>query len=349
VEYEKLSKESERQYDQECRQLHLSLDKTSSVRVALLRSAENVPEKFEEISKRMKSKLTQLVKYYRDFFAASRSQSEIQLLDALSFVLEKGLTATVYEYKNGKAPTNVERVSLLHLIEEEENQEAKEEIDFDVVADPSGGIDFGIEAVGGGLLEGEQEVQLGAIEAIARGDDAFFIFEHRPTVQKLFTDLRELQAFYKIRCIELRREESGQDVVGSLLAAAVQDDPIERLKHSKSNLAGLESDLRQIEDVIKELNDHNLKNLAKIRVSPEYLQSVADKVTEPRRRAEKFKQSISLMKEQQEEARKQAGEYQQKATLLATKAKEMQKFLEKDISKKYNNRPVNIVGSMTAV
>lgn len=215
--------------------------------------------------------------------------------------------------------------------------------------EPEGVVDFGIEAVDSGISTGEQDVSLGATEAVARGDDALFIFEHRPSMQQMMIDLRELQAFYKMRCIELRREESGQDVVGSLLAAAVQDDPLERLKHSKSNLASLESDLRRIDDVIKELTDPNLKSLAKIRVSPEYLQSVADKVTEPKRRAEKFRQSILLMKEQEEEARKQARESQQKAAVLSTRAKELQKFLENDISKRYNNRPVNIVGSMTAL
>lgn len=140
--------------------------------------------------------------------------------------------------------------------------------------------------------------------------------------------------------MELNRQQATDALI---MGAASSSD-----WNMNENLEEIKSYRDKIYELLTELNDNGLKNLRKLRVSPAYVEKLVEILTEPAKRSKKYIQMSSLMNEQQKENRKQMQEAQKQCDLLAKRAKELQKQIELDISKRYQNRPVNIIGSASA-
>jgi len=110
----------------------------------------------------------------------------------------------------------------------------------------------------------------------------------------------------------------------------------------------LEKILAKCEGIFAAISDPYKKQLYQIVGSERYLDKLTEELTQKRNQIEKYAQLAALMRKKQAEQAQQANKLQPKLDLMTKRTKELQKQVEEDISKRYNDRPVKIMGGISA-
>merc|ERR1711890_101913 len=107
--------------------------------------------------------------------------------------------------------------------------------------------------------------------------------------------------------------------------------------------------LQLVLGIMRELTSKKMKNLYLIKSSPRYVDRIADSLLQKLQVSEKLiKQAASLNKKNKEAAEVQV-ETQPKLQVLVKKTKSLQKQIENEISSRYKNRKVNIMGEINSI
>lgn len=105
AEYEKLSREADRIFRQECQKMGVD---GKNLKQELFRLSDSLPNRFEKLVEKFKE-LTQLINYYDNFRRLTCGKTDQnESVRTLRLIQTKG-NVTVFEYKNGFPPTEVER------------------------------------------------------------------------------------------------------------------------------------------------------------------------------------------------------------------------------------------------
>lgn len=206
-------------------------------------------------------------------------------------------------------------------------------------------IDWGDDA---GTADHELTVDSGGItleesgqdEEAIRGEDAETLMDTTQTRNLLIDELLELQGFLRQRLIEMK---SDSDV---LSANQFQSAPQLIQMQSVESVQSMES---AVTDVLSTLTSMKMHNLFLLKTSPRYLDRLADSLQQKLKVSEKLATSIKVMADKRQAAIIDQRDLEPKLEIIRTKTKELQGQISQEISKKYKNRPVNIMGEINAI
>ncbi|KAM3923940.1 CDK5 regulatory subunit-associated protein 3 [Leptodactylus fuscus] len=281
-----------------------------------------------------------------------------QELPLIRYVQEHGDT-TVYEWRTGEVPATVERPEIkeveesstpaeegdidwgdLGLATETPALQASEEINWGIVSETEATAADGIvwdveESVPGEIitvLEDGHDVPPG----VARGSDALTVLENTDTRNQFVDELMELELFL---AHWLQGIDGETDIV-----------TVTQFQTAPSILQGqtrkkVDSMLSHVRDLIGRLTDVKMRHLFLILASPRYVDRVTDLLRQRLKQAELLERKREAWLERGKSAEEERESLEPKISLLQERSRELQKQIEADISRRYNNRPVKLIGT----
>uniref|UniRef100_A0A4W4ENG8 CDK5 regulatory subunit associated protein 3 n=1 Tax=Electrophorus electricus TaxID=8005 RepID=A0A4W4ENG8_ELEEL len=318
---------------------------------------ENVARELQALVKDLPTTLEETGK--RAAFPCARLRP---VLPMLSFIQQKG-NATMYEWRTGRAPTVIERP----VVEEAPPDTVTEEkIDWGDWSAGAGteavnsgitvkdSVDWGVtlesgkeiqDTGAGGIDWDESEPAAGEIElvdagtdcpeGIARGGDALSLLESSQTRNQFIDELMELELFLCQRLSEM--SEEGDMVAMSQFQLA----PCVIQAQSAQRVQAMLADVRRL---LEGLTSLRMQHLFMIQASPRYVERVSDMLRQKLKQADILVLKRASLAQRRQEALEEQANLEPRIDLLAARAKELQKLIEADISKRYNKRPVNLMG-----
>lgn len=312
-----------------------------------------------------------------DLYGTTTGQNKQQCLPITRHLIEFGNT-TVYQYIHKEAPLSVEEPAIKLNLSEEHSAKASEdnEIDF---GDDNGGasstisgemIDFGelnIEATGGidfsdagsgdidwGIESSPAEAGVeinfdipieeygivvegaGMDGGVAKGDQAYTILDS-PNYRERFTDeLYELEAFLRMRLYELRQVNSASSNIMFSLMESISTHDEESIRKMLNN----------VEIILKEISHEHTRHLFQLKHSPKYADLLASKLKQMLKAVEKIRTTKQVLKDRAVELKEQRLALIPVLEELVAQTNKLQCQIEQDISKRYKNRIVNLLGGV---
>uniref|UniRef100_A0A8C2AMN3 CDK5 regulatory subunit associated protein 3 n=1 Tax=Cyprinus carpio TaxID=7962 RepID=A0A8C2AMN3_CYPCA len=314
---------------------------------------KDLPVVLEETGKKAAC-LDEAINFYAAFINFVSDWSE-EVLPILRFVQKKGNT-TVYEWKTGNLALVVERPVMEEAPPDVVTEETidwgdlgdgadTKEVNFGISVED--GVDFGIslesgteETSAGGIdWGGSEPVEIEIVDVgpdgVARGEDALSLLESSQTRGQFIDELKELEMFLCQRLSEMREE--GDLVTMSqfqLAPSVIQAQTPERV----------EPMLADVRDLLNGLTSVRMQHLFMIQASPSYVKRVSELLRQKLKQADILVLKRGTLAEKRQEALEEQAKLEPRIDLLAARTKELQKLIEADISKRYNNRPVNLMG-----
>ncbi|CAH1774392.1 unnamed protein product [Owenia fusiformis] len=357
-EYTSTAAEMREKFQTDCKQMGIEGKKIKHELVALV---QDLPIVFEEIA-RSGQDLDPSVKFYSDFvqFTISKEQSE-SVTPVTKFIMTKG-NATTYEWRTGKTPKSIIQPHIDFNLEEEE-EPVNEEIDWGTIGteDTPATIDFGEGAIDFGDTDeaeidwgaGDIEIEVasdghgdlsietpeGDTEGVAKGMDALTVFENTTTRNMFIDELLELEAFLTMRLCEMRSEA---DVLSS---SQFQSAP----QSLQVDVTEVENMLGSVCGILGRLTTHRIEQLYLIKSSPRYVDRLTETLKKTLGQADKMVALQRLMISKREELIEEQATTEPKLDLIISKTKQLKKQIEGDVSKKYKNRPVNLMGEINTI
>ncbi|TNN65323.1 CDK5 regulatory subunit-associated protein 3 [Liparis tanakae] len=261
------------------------------------------------------------------------------VLHMLIFGQKRG-NATFYEWRTGKVPTidwgdfgsgaDTQGVNSAITVEDG--------IDWGISLEPSSedaaGIDWGDSEAAPIEIE---IVDVGADcpEGVARGEDALSVLENSQSRSQFIDELTELETFLTQRLSEMGEEG---DVVAmsqfQMAPSVIQGQSREHVREM----------LSVVQDLLVRLTSLRMQHLFMIQASPGYVERVSEVLRQKLKQADILLLKGATMVEKRQEALEEQSRLEPRVNLLAGCTRELQKMIEEDISKRYNNRPVNLMG-----
>nr|XP_031541946.1 CDK5 regulatory subunit-associated protein 3 isoform X2 [Vicugna pacos] len=348
--------EMREQFYHSCKQYGITGD---NVRRELLALVKDLPSQLAEIGAGAQS-LGEAIDLYQACVGFVCESPAEQVLPMLRYVQTRG-NSTVYEWRTGSEPSLVERPHLEEPPEQVED-DAIDWGDFGVEAVSEGadsgisaqavGIDWGISLESGSKETGGDEIDWGddaaalqitvleagtqAPEGVARGPDALTLLEYPETRNQFIDELMELEIFLSQRAVEMSEEADILSVSQFQLAPAILQG------QTKAKMVTMVSALQ---DLIGRLTSLRMQHLFMILASPRYVDRVTELLQQKLKQSQLLALKKELMVQKQQEALREQAALEPKLDLLLEKTRELQKLIEADISKRYNGRPVNLMGT----
>ncbi|XP_048730566.2 CDK5 regulatory subunit-associated protein 3-like [Ostrea edulis] len=374
TDYTAKAEELRKKYDATCKQMGIEGKKIKTELAALV---QDLPAEFQKISESA-SKLTKSVQYYDEFvdFLANESETDRDSLPVLKYIMEKGNTTT-YQWRTGEKPEVIEEAKIfIDTSDETDVMQVTDDIDWgDPGSMTESAIDFGdeidfsmadITVETGGTEEGDEnsEIDFGTkehdsdsngidwnevvivnktdSEGVAKGEDAMSILDNPRTRVLFIDDLMELEAFLSQRLFELESDSAGGDVLSS---SQMQDAP-SSIQLPQDTVTGM---ISQVRDIIAAFSTVKMHHLLSIRNSPRYVDRLKETLKQMLNLADKMVFLEKEMVVKHKDADVEQSETQPKLELVIRRTKEMQKQMESDISRRYKDRVVNIMGEINTM
>ncbi|XP_055838539.1 CDK5RAP3-like protein [Episyrphus balteatus] len=278
---------------------------------------------------------------------------------------------TVYHYIHKEAPLAVEENPINLNLPEEEIVGGDNEIDFgtddngdsstisgemidfgdlqiDTAAESGGDIDWGIESTPEDAKEIDFDIPIeeygmviegvGVDGGTAKGDEAYTLLDSPNYRNKFIDELYELESFLKWRFVELSQVESSSNILFSLLDSISTYDA-QSVKKMVDNIEG----------ILDEVQNENTRHYYQLKHSHKYAEILASKLKQMMKAVEKIRATKEIQKERSVELKKQSVDLKPVQEELIRQTKILQDKIEKDISKRYKNRVVNLMGGLNAI
>ncbi|KAK3105980.1 hypothetical protein FSP39_010044, partial [Pinctada imbricata] len=366
TDYATQSTELRKKYDASCKQMGIEGKKIKSELLALV---TDLPKEFTRIAESAKC-LQPGITYYNDFVKFMFGSEESESLSMMTYLLQNGNTTT-YQWRTGDKPEVVEEAKIfIDITDEQDATENPDDIDWgDPGAFTESGVDFGDEidfnmadiTIETGGMEGEvtqegshdsdsngvdwNEVVIvdkpSSEEGVAKGEDALSILDNPRTRTLFIDDIMELEAFLRQRLTELEADLQGDVISSSQFQSAPSSVQID-----SEAVRGM---LTNVKDVLDQLTSVKMQHLMLIRNSPRYVDRLKESLKQTLTLADKM---IFLEKEmvvKHKKAVEEQGELEPKLDVIIKRTKEMQQQMEEEISKKYKERRVNIMGDINMI
>lgn len=318
---------------------------------------KDLPTVLEDVG-RDAAKLEEQIQLYAAFTNFVCEWSE-PVLPMLTFVQKKGNT-TFYEWRTGEVPTVIERPVMEEAPADTITEETidwgdlgsgteSQEVNFGITVED--GVDWGIS------LDSEQDPGAGGIDwgdsgtspieievvdvgtdcpdGVAKGEDALTILETPPLRSQFIDELMELDVFLSQRLTEMGEEA---DVVAM---SQFQLAPIVIQDQTRQHIEEMQAVVR---DLLGRLTNLRMQHLFMIQASPRYVERVSEMLRQKLKQADILVLKRATQAEKRQEALEEQARLEPRIDLLAKSTRKLQKLIEADISKRYNNRPVNIMG-----
>ncbi|KAG8236540.1 hypothetical protein J437_LFUL011317 [Ladona fulva] len=365
AEYTKNANSLQNEFHSQCKQLGID---GKQIKRELVTSLSELPRILNDNARKAKS-LKSAQEFYESFVKFIIGEEHPGgCLPLLRYLIEHG-NVTTYEWKYGEPPLTIEEPPLSFDVEEENADIGDEQIDFGEESIDFSAVDNGISKTSEGQVD-EGGIDWGNIDTIdwnvnsngskidvdisieecgivvestgvsggvAKDKEALNILDNPDTRHKLLDELLELESFLKIRVLEMTGSGT-EHLIG--LSQMTEAPALLQIQTAESAAAML----KQTQEVLAAMLDKRSCQLHNIKHSPRYVDQLAYTLKQKLSIIEKMQESKKVLQLSKEEARKNAIDIQPKIKLIILKTKELQKEIEQDISKKYKNRPVNIMG-----
>ncbi|XP_016979554.2 CDK5RAP3-like protein [Drosophila rhopaloa] len=295
-----------------------------------------------------------------------------QALPILSHLVEFGNT-TVYQYIHKEAPLAVEEPPIrLNLSEDiaSKDDNAATEIDFgtddnggtsstvsaeiidygdfgsgDLQENDGGNIDWGIESAPTDAVEINFDIPVeeygivvegtGMDGGTAKGDQAYTLLDSPSYRDRFLDEIFELESFLRLRLYELKQLETSSDIMFSLMDNIATHDA-----------ESIRKILSSVEKIIQQTSDEQTRHLFQLKHSPKYANLLAAKLQQMTKAVEKLRSTREALKKRAIELREERQQLNPVLEELIAQTRTLQSHIEKDISKRYKNRVVNLMGGV---
>lgn len=344
-----------------CKQMGITGD---NPRKELVQLVDKLPEIFMEIAEKVKS-LDKVITYYRSFvkFVVHNKTTEINdITPLLKFVIDSG-NATVYQWKTGEVPSkveeNIQKVDLEAMAQISDQDVTADQEDIDWGAD-DGAIDYGDADIDYGEIDygdlGENDgdnidISISAITiedaglenpegGVATGEEARSVLENTATRNVFIDELMEVEAFLEQRIIEMS-SEADMITVNQLQSAP------EIIQYQTKQK--LQSMLSKVSSFIRELTTMKMQNLYLIQNSPRYVDRIVESLEQKLKISKNLLHQVEALQQRHKNAVELQLETEPKHENLVKKTKVLQKQIEEEISRRYKNRKVNVMGEINTI
>uniref|UniRef100_A0A131Y046 Putative cdk5 activator-binding protein n=1 Tax=Ixodes ricinus TaxID=34613 RepID=A0A131Y046_IXORI len=374
ADYGKHAQDLKDRYKLECKQLGI---KGECVKKELLLLLEELPGLFGSVVEAL-HKAEPAIQLYKLFLGFTLPDGEgkalPEVLPVMRYLVSRGNTST-YEWRHGEPPEVVEE-TLPILPVDVDNGNGDDQIDFGDLdlkgassdaspASPNGDfvhVDFG---------EGEEAVVVAAEDSIswdisveadgtaadapgevaepasdqggakvARGADALSLL-HNPETRTLFlNELQELECFLAMRLSEMQLEGD------ALSASVLQEAPAEVQLHTRESVGAL---LDVVRSSLAQMTAVRMQHLYQLHSSAKYVDRLVETLQQKLYQADKMLQSQEAVVARRQEALDEQRQLQPKLDLVLLKTRQLQKQIQEEISKRYKDRPVNIMGGINVM
>jgi hypothetical protein len=330
----------------------------------LLRLAHNLPQSLDEIAARARQDLPGVMEFYIKFTSYVRgSEPSTAQLSLLRRLVEEG-NITLHQWETGEKP-QMEVVTSLPVIPAAQDS-TTERIDWgdedltsegkgyeDDIMDFGGDFDITIEDTGSGITvendgeDSQTQLEDTGIEVESRTSppsSLTTVLESIDIRNRFLDDLSELQAFLAQRILE-KKEDSHEPVImihslDSLdLPDLVKEETREKLLSFKE----------KVDSIVNSLTSHKMTKLFLIRTSPTYIDRVVESLQFHLRQSSKAESMVTLCAQRRQEAFNLQARSRPILEQVTRETKELQSMVGKEISKRYSNRTVNIMGEINLI
>lgn len=337
-----------------CSQLGITGD---NIRKELIEKLGDLPKLFKDVAN-VTPDLLKAANLYGEY---SKSQ---EVLPLLRHVMRSGNT-TVYEFLYSEAPLSVEEPPLLISTESESTNAGGEcvgEIDFgddddgavnndgidfgDDMAEVQGDIDWGDVQLDGGQAEHAIDFDISLEESgivveggglsggVARDEEALTVLDSVKYRDQFIDELYELESFLKMRLVELTAKT---EFIAMLDEIVGQD------------VGTVQEMLATVEVCLTKILNPQLQYLHQVKHSTSYIDILSAKVRQKLKAIEKLKQTEVELKGKSVKFQQEANGLRPNLAKAIAQTKALQEQIESDISKKYKNRVVNLMGGVNAI
>lgn len=355
-------------YISSCQQIGIE---GKNIKKELLSLLDDLPEALNDVAKSVKA-LTSVRDYYLNFLSFTlKKDADAFCLPLLKYIIEKGNTST-FEWRTGEPPEVIEVTTpVIPLdVDSGSTETPDDQIDFGDFGAPSeSGDDRSSSSPNGDFVHVDKDdCKLAEVDQIdfgdsdinwditvenpdittydtpeggkvARGPDALSVLENETTRGLFYADLLELEAFLEQRIFE----SDENDVLASNL---FQNAPSILQMQSTDDVKQM---LVQVRSVIGQLMTMKLKHLYLIKGSTRYVDRLVNTLKNKLETAERMAECQKAVKVKFQEAVEEQSKLEPKINLIVEKTKTLLSQVESDISKRYKNRPVNIMGGLSAL
>lgn len=336
------------EYNAICAQLGIKGD---NIRRELIDKLKDLPRLYAEVAGAAPD-LQKAVTLYGDFSKAHN------VLPLLQHVIRVG-NSTVYEFLYSEAPLSIEEPSLQISLEDEDTvTDNDQEIDFG-----DGEIDFGnggdgLEAAEGDIDWGDIQVEAhpeaeidfeisleesgivvegaGMSGGVAKNDEAFTVLDSPKYRDQFLDELYELEAFLKMRLFELSAQTN-------FIAIALLD------QISGQDVDTIQEMLGHTEVCLTKVLNPQLQYLNQVKHSSSYIDILSARLRQKLMAIDKLKGNEEDLKAKAVKLQQEAIDLRPNLERIVAQTKILQEHIENDISKKYKNRIVNLIGGINAI
>lgn len=160
------------------------------------------------------------------------------------------------------------------------------------------------------------------------------------TRNELVDELLELESFFTQRLVEMKADS---DIVS---INQFQSAPALLQMQSSASLSDMQSHVTQL---LTELTSQRMHHLFKIKTSPRYVERLADSLQQQLRLADKMDRAALVAQERRAAALTQQRELEPQLENFVQRTRELQQQVAQSISKRYNDRMVNIMGEINTI
>lgn len=339
------------EYNAICSQLGIP---GQNIRKELIERLNDLPKLLQDVAS-VTPGIKKAVTLYGDY-AKSK-----EILPLLRHVMQSGNT-TVYEFLYSEAPLSVEEPPLQISAVDEEKATAGGDNEIDFGDDNGGEIDFGdadVETVEGDIdwgdiqlddVQGAADQQIdfeisleesgivveggGMSGGVARDEEAFTVLDAAKYRDQFIDELYELEAFLKMRLFELTAKTE---------FIAMLDEIVGQDLDTVQEMLGL------VEVCLAKVTNAQLQYLHQVKHSASYIDILSAKVNQKLKAIEKLKGTEGELKEKSVKLQQEANDLRPNLAKMVAQTKGLQEKIESDVSKKYKNRVVNLMGGMNTI
>ncbi|EDV20936.1 uncharacterized protein TRIADDRAFT_50915 [Trichoplax adhaerens] len=342
---------------QTCKQIGIQ---GKNIKAELNELLQTLPELYDDLVTDSKQ-LSKAYEFYRAFVTflddSNGEGKQLDILPLLKCIINKG-NITVYEWKTGQPPPDTIDFGDLDLTTGSPDTidfgdsntidygdsnaidfgDNTNEIDF---GDENNAIDYGDEinfdiSVENGDTTSNNQEQSSTID----DQDLMTILDDTRSRNCFIDNLTELQGFFKQRVNEMSEEANIVSV------NQFQDAPRQLQLTSTEEISSMKS---VVDSILEKLTSVKMQHLFLIKTSERYVDRLAESLKQKENLAEKMLESLKNSQERREKIKEQLIEAEPKLNNLIAKTKELQTEVAAELSKRYQNRPVNIMGEINLI
>ncbi|XP_053966100.1 CDK5RAP3-like protein isoform X1 [Anastrepha ludens] len=227
----------------------------------------------------------------------------------------------------------------------EDNNSPLEEEDAVNLDENSADIDWGIESEPSAAVEINFDIPIeeygivvegaGMDGGIAKGEQAFTILDSPSYRDRFLDEIYELEAFLCMRLYELNQLDTSSNIMFSLMDSISTYDAVSIRKM-----------LTNIEQILGEICSEQTRHLFQLKHSPKYADLLATKLKQMMKAVDKIRDTKEVLKKRSIELMQQRVDLNPVLAELVSQTKKLQLNIENDISKRYKNRIVNLIGGV---